>query len=108
MIAPTRPVSWSQIGAADSSPRYGRRADRVAQLVADEDGLQRDRGLGALIGGDFAVQRGNDFLGGGLRVLQVGKILEHFERRPPARAFRPFGGAEFPQNRSCSETSLAW
>ncbi len=40
---------------ADSSPSAGAAAGGLAQFVAHKDGLQRDGGLGALMGDDFRV-----------------------------------------------------
>ena len=54
----------------------GRQLHGGADFIADKNGLQRDGGLGALMGGNFGVQGGNNFAGGGGFVVQIGQVAE--------------------------------
>ena len=67
-----------------------------AEFIADKDRFERDRRLGALMGGNVRVQRRNDFVGGRLFVRQIGCIFEDFADHRHA-GFQTFRRAKIRQ-----------
>ena len=63
----------------------GRYTGGLAQFIARKNRFQGHRRLRALVGGDVGVQRGNDFVGRGGLVFQIGNGLEHFGHHHHAR-----------------------
>ena len=72
----------------------GGRSGGFANIVADKNGLQRDRRLRALMSGDFDVERGDDLGGRGGFVVEVGGVLQDFAGDGDA-GLQSLGGAEF-------------
>ena len=89
-------ASCAQIACAVDFAFAGRQPGHLPHVVPGKDRFQRHRRLGALVAGDFGVQRGDDFRGRGRFVGQIVRVPEQLAGHGDA-GLQSLGRPEFLQ-----------